>query len=112
MSSFLLDNYFSYISSQHALNVSELPTCVVQGHDSSVEVKLPRDLGVPRDGDNRAGRPELGDETAGVAGRRQHDDGLGLRAVRGLHGGDGDCVGRVLVIELGLVKMMIGKNVK
>ncbi len=53
----------------------------MQGHDSAVEVKLTRDLGVPGDGDDRAGRPELGDETAGVAGRRQHDDGLGLRAV-------------------------------
>ncbi len=84
----------------------------MQGHDSAVKVKLTRDLGVPGDGDDRAGRPELGDETAGVAGRRQHDDGLGLRAVRSLHGGDGDGVGRVLVIELGLVKMMIVKNVK
>ena len=71
-------------------------------HDSPVEVQLSADLGISGDGDNGTSRPELGNETPGVAGGRQDDDGLGLDAVGGFNGGNGDSVGCVLMIELGL----------
>ena len=71
-------------------------------HDCAVEVQLAADLGVPGDSHDGAGRPVLGGQLGGVASVGQDDDGLGPGAVGGLNSRDGDGVGSVSGVELGL----------
>lgn len=63
--------------------------------NAPVEMGLPRDLVEPRDGDDRAPRPVLGDEVGRAAGGRDDDDGRGEALGRCLDRGDGHGVGRV-----------------